>query len=195
VLAATFLIPASLLVTGGLSGAASSQSGSTHESVSAHTTTYEPISWFKQQLAKDYGLSTEGSPPTSAPSHKAGEKVWVISCGQASTGCALPTANAVASGKLLGWKMTSCDGNFGIADAYDTCIRSAIAAGANGVEIVSTDCNQAYSGMLELKAKGIPLVGSEGFECSDPLGYISTQKVFAGNILYTHEYPDGQGPQ
>jgi hypothetical protein len=159
-----------------------------HTTLSAHVA-YEPISWFQQQLAADYSPKTIGTVPTTAPSHKKGEKVWVISCGQASAGCAGPTANAVTSGKLLGWKMTSCDGNFGIADAYDGCIRSAIAAGANGVEIVSTDCNQAYSGMLELKAKHIPLVGSEGFECSDPLGYISKQKVFTGNILYTKAYP------
>jgi ribose transport system substrate-binding protein len=155
----------------------------------AHAVTHEPVSWFKTQLAADYSLSTAGLPPTTAPAHKKGEKVWVISCGQASSGCALPTANAVTAGKALGWQMTSCDGNFGIADGYNTCIQKAIGAGANAVAIVSTDCNQAYTGMLELKAKGIPLVGSEGFECDDPLGYQSKQHVFAGNILYTKKYP------
>lgn len=187
-LVATLLIPASVLVAGGVSSATATHQTTGHASKTAHVQ-YEPISWFQQQLTKDYSLSTAGSPPTTAPAHKSNENIWVISCGQASTGCALPTANAVASGKLLGWKVTSCDGNFGIADAYDGCIRSAIAAGATGVEIVSTDCNQAYSGMLELKAKGIPLVGSEGFDCSDKLGYISTKSVFTGNILYTKAYP------
>ena len=186
VISAALLIPSLLVVAGGASSATAS---STHATVSHTATPSEPLSWFKARLAADYSLKTVGTTPTSAPAHKAGEKIWVISCGQASTGCSGPTANAVAAGKLLGWKMTSCDGNFGIADAYDTCIRSAIAAGANGVDTVSTDCNQAYSGMLALKAKNIPLVGSEGFDCSEPLGYISTKSVFTGNILYTKAYP------
>ena len=50
----------------------------------AHAVTHEPVSWFKTQLAADYSLSTAGLPPTTAPAHKKGEKVWVISCGQAS---------------------------------------------------------------------------------------------------------------
>ncbi len=186
VLSAALLIPSLLVVAGGVSSATSSIA---HATASHAVTPSEPLSWFKARLAADYSLTTVGTTPSSAPAHKAGENIWVISCGQASTGCSGPTANAVASGKLLGWKMTSCDGNFGIADAYDTCIRSAIAAGATGVEIVSTDCNQAYTGMLALKAKGIPLVGSEGFECSEPLGYISNKSVFTGNILYTKAYP------
>jgi ribose transport system substrate-binding protein len=187
-LAATLIIPASVLVAGSVGSAATTHHAATNATKTAHVT-YEPMSWFKTQLAKDYSLASVGNFPTSTPAHKKGKKVWVISCGQASTGCALPTANAVASGKLLGWKMTSCDGNFGIADGYNNCIHSAIAAGADGVEVVSTDCNQAYTGMLQLKALGIPLVGSEGFECSEPLGYISNQKVFTGNILYTKAFP------
>jgi ribose transport system substrate-binding protein len=192
VLSAALLVPSLLVVAGSASSATTSSTGTvgaTGVALQAHSVASEPLSWFTARLAADYSLSTVGSTPTSAPAHHAGKNIWVISCGQASTGCSLPTANAVTSGKLLGWKMTSCDGNFGIADAYDTCIRSAIAAGAQGVEIVSTDCNQAYTGMLALKAKGIPLVGSEGFECSEPLGYISNQKVFTGNILYTKQYP------
>ncbi len=190
-LVATLAIPMSMVAAGGAGSALLAHPTSTSGRESAHIR-YEPLSWFRKQLAKDYSLASVGTYPKSTPKWKRGEKVWVISCGQASTGCALPTQYAVASGKLLGWKMTSCDGNFGIADGYDTCIHQAIAAGADGVEIVSTNCNQAYSGMLQLKALGIPLVGSEGFECSDPLGYISKQKVFAGNILYTKQFPNAK---
>jgi ribose transport system substrate-binding protein len=182
-LVAALMIPVSVFVAGGVGNAATSHS------VKSHAVQYQSMAWFKKQLAADYSIKTAGTPPTTAPAHKKGQNVWVISCGQASAGCAGPTANAVAAGKLLGWKMTSCDGNFGIADQYNTCIRQAIAAGANGVSIVSTGCNQAYSGMLLLKAPRIPLVGSEGFECDDPLGYISTKHVFTGNILYTKQYP------
>jgi ribose transport system substrate-binding protein len=188
ILLATLLIPASLLVSGGAANATSTHQAATHSTASAHTT-YESLAWFKTQLAKDYNITTAGVPPTSAPAHKKGEKVWIISCGQASTGCAEPTANAITAGKLLGWQMTTCDGNFGIANGYNVCINKAIAAGANAVAVVSTDCNQAYAGMLQLKADHIPLVGSEGFDCSNSLGYISKKSVFTGNIKYTKEYP------
>ena len=186
---ATLIIPASILVSGGASSATSTHQVATHSTVTAHATQYEPLSWFKAQLVKDYAIATAGTPPTTAPAHKKGENVWIISCGQASTGCAEPTANAITAGKDLGWKMTTCDGNFGIANGYNVCIEKAIAAGANAVAVVSTDCNQAYAGMLQLKADHIPLVGSEGFDCSNALGYISKKSVFTGNIMYTKEYP------
>ncbi|HTW99823.1 MAG TPA: hypothetical protein VMD59_13660 [Acidimicrobiales bacterium] len=160
-----------------------------HAKTPAHAQ-YEPMSYFQAQVAKYESLSSMGSAPSTAPPHKSGVNIWTISCGQESAGCSGPSAATVQAGALLGWHVKVCDGNFGIADAYDTCIRQAIAAGAQGVITIGISCNQAHASMLELKAKHIPLVGVGGFDCSNHFGYVSPNKVFTSDFEYSPVAPN-----
>ena len=77
--------------------------------------------------------------PTSSPKSQPGKKVWVLSCSQAAEGCQVPAAGAAEAGKMIGWKMTVFDGK-GDPATYAKGVRSAIAAKADGIILVSIDC-------------------------------------------------------
>src|ERR1700751_1726916 len=65
--------------------AASTSSGSASASIN--------LAPLEKALQADYkGDFT--APPTTAPPHKKGVNLWIISCGQASEGCSQPVANA-----------------------------------------------------------------------------------------------------
>ena len=155
-------------VLGGLSvllGACSSgNAASTSSSSGSASINLAP---FEQALQADYkGHFT--APPTTAPPHKKGVNLWIISCGQASEGCSQPVANAKEAAQLLGWKATVFDGNFGIGDAYNNGIRQAIADHAQAIITIGVNCNQAKSGYQAAKAAGIVVVGGDSYDCSDP---------------------------
>lgn len=122
---------------------------------------------FEQQLQTFY-KGTSVSPPTTAPTPPKNVNLWIISCGQASQGCAEPSANAKEAAQALGWKATVFDGNFGIGDAYDNGLRQAIAAHATAIIVVGTNCNQAKAGFQAAKAAGIPVIGANSYDCTAP---------------------------
>jgi ribose transport system substrate-binding protein len=189
------ILPLAVLVTGIAACGTSSSSGSDSSPAAGSSTTasasgkYEPLSWFQARLAQDYSPAVVGTPPSSAPAHKPGLNVWTISCGQESAGCSGPAAATVAAGRLLGWNVKVCDGDFGIGGAIGNCIQQAIAAKAAAVISISLSCNQAHAAMLELKAKHIPLIGSDAFDCNDPDGYVGSQSVFTDSIEFTKAAP------
>jgi ribose transport system substrate-binding protein len=142
---------------------------------------------FEQAVAADYkGEFT--APPTSAPPHKKGVNLWIISCGQASEGCSAPVANAKEAAQALGWKATVFDGNFGIGDAYNAGIRQAIADHAQAIITVGVNCNQAKAGYQAAKAAGILLVGAESYDCTDP-AVNDGPALFSATTLFTAKYP------
>lgn len=110
---------------------------------------------------------TETKPPASGPKAVTGKSVYVISCGQVIPGCSMQTNGAVEAGKILGWNVTMIDGAFGMNDGYNKGIRQAIAAHADGVILVSIDCNRVTQPLREAKAAGIKIVGQNGFTCAD----------------------------
>jgi ribose transport system substrate-binding protein len=168
-----------MLVCLGLTAAAcgSSSSGSS-PSASSSGSSSAALAPFQTNLAADYkGLFT--APPTTAPAHKANQNIWIISCGQASKGCAEPSANAKEAAQALGWKATVFDGNFGVADAYNTGIRQAIAAHANAIITIGIDCDQAKTGYEAAKAAGIIVVGAQSYDCSDKYVHSGTDLLTA----------------
>jgi len=142
---------------------------------------------FEKALQADYkGHFT--APPTTAPPHKKGVNLWIISCGQASEGCSQPVANAKEAAGALGWKATVFDGNFGIGDAYNNGIRQAIADHAQAIITIGVNCNQAKSGYQAAKAAGIVVVGADSYDCSDPAVHDGAN-VMSATVKFTPAFP------
>jgi ribose transport system substrate-binding protein len=129
------------------------------------------------------------APPTTAPRYDKPVNAWIISCGQASEGCALPTAAMKAAAQALGWKTTVVDGNFGIADAYNAAFRQAVAAGANVILETAIDCDQAKTGLQAAKAAGVVVVGADAFDCTDPMVHAGTQNLMSATELFNKYTP------
>ncbi len=108
---------------------------------------------------------TETKPPASGPKAVAGKSIYVISCGQVVPGCSLQTNAAVEAGKLLGWNVTLVDGAFNTDGAYGKGVRQAVAAKADGIILVSIDCNAISQPLREAKAAGVKVVGQFSFDC------------------------------
>jgi ribose transport system substrate-binding protein len=145
------------------------------------------IAPFEKALQADYkGHFT--APPTTAPAHKKGVNLWIISCGQASEGCSQPVANAKEAAGLLGWKATVFDGNFGIGDAYNNGIRQAIADHAQAIITIGVNCNQAKSGYQAAKAAGVAVVGADSYDCTDPQ-VNDGSNLFSATVKFTPQFP------
>ena len=97
-----------------------------------------------------------------------GKNVYVISCGLAAEACAKPAEEVAKAAKTLGWKVTVFDGKFSPAD-YNTGIRQAIAAKADGIIVVAIDCSNAKGALQAARKAGIKIVGAYAYDCSDPL--------------------------
>jgi len=186
----TILLPAALaglsLLLGacGSSGSASSSGSSASSGSSSAAINLAP---FEQALQADYkGHFT--APPATAPPHKSGVNLWIISCGQASEGCSQPVANAKKAAQLLGWKATVFDGNFGIGDAYNSGLRQAIAAHAQAIITIGVNCNQAKSGYQAAKAAGIVVVGADSYDCTDPAVHDGAN-LFSATTMFTPQFP------
>jgi len=148
-------------------GCGSSSASSSSGGASSSASTAASIAPFASAL-QQYYKGTFGSPPTTAPSHTSNVTLWIISCGQASAGCAGPVATAKTAAAKLGWTVNVFDGNFGIGDSYNAGLRQAVAAHASAIITVGVDCNLAKTGYLAAKAAHIPVVGANSFDCNDP---------------------------
>jgi ribose transport system substrate-binding protein len=174
------------LLLGACSSGSSSSSGSTSSSGNSSSGSSINLAPFEAAL-QTYYKGTFTAPPTTAPKPPKNVNLWIISCGQASQGCADPAANAKEAAQVLGWKATVFDGNFGIGDAYDTGIRQAIADHASAIIVIGTNCNQAKTGFQAAKAAGIPVIGANSFDCTDPL-INDGPNLFAATVKYTPQY-------
>ena len=127
---------------------------------------------------------TFATPPTSGPAASSGKKVWVLSCGQLSTSCNVPSAALMDAGRTIGWKMNLYDGKLNPA-LFASGVSQAIAAGANGIILVGIDCDTAQVPLRQAAAAGVKIVGFLAFDCSDPMAgegksTFSTSILFAG---------------
>ena len=125
------------------------------------------------------GLNTP--PPTTGPAAVKGKNVWIVSCTQAAPGCAAPTAAVQEAAKTLGWTTTVVDGK-GTPAGYVAGIQQAVAAKANGVIVVAVDCVAAKSALAQAKSAGVPVVGTDVFDCDDSKANAGPP-LFAANIV------------
>lgn len=127
--------------------------------------------------------------PTASPAPAADKNVWIISCGQVAEGCGSGAKGAEDAGKLLGWDMTTYDGELN-PTKWNEGIRQAIADGADGILLDVIDCVAVKSALDEAKAAGIKIVTWYSFDCdySDP----AEEARFDGQVTYGDEYPKFQ---
>jgi ribose transport system substrate-binding protein len=170
----------------GLAACGSSSGGATTSTPNAGASTGSgsglTVAAASAKLAALY-KGTFTAPPASAPTPAKGVDLWIISCGQASEGCAEPVAGAQAAAKLLGWQTHVFDGNFGAADAFNTGIRQAVAAHATAIMALGVDCNLVSAGLSAAAAANVPVIGINSFDCNDPMLNAGPAK-FAGHIEY-----------
>lgn len=114
---------------------------------------------------------------------KAGQKFFVMSCGESNPTCHAPAAAMVEAAKAAGWTGEIVDGKLS-PDGFATAIRQATAAGANVLVPVGISCSAAAAAFTEAKAAGVTIVGGGGQDDCDP-------KVWASERLWL---PDDQQP-
>ena len=125
--------------------------------------------------------------PEDAPTPAAGMDVWVISCGQAIDGCAVPSNAAVEAGEEIGWDMTLFDGQLN-PSLYSDGIRQAVAAGADGVILDAVDCAITRQALQEARDAGVVLFGLHALDCDDPA--VGGEALWDGTLYYGEDWPD-----
>lgn len=96
-----------------------------------------------------------------------GINAFVISCGEANSGCAAGTAALKEGGEAAGWTVTVADGKLS-PEGFATGIRQAIAAGANVIIPMGFGCMAAQAAFKEAHDAGIVIVGGGGPDDCNP---------------------------
>ena len=109
-----------------------------------------------------------------------GINLFVVSCGEAVPGCALPAASMKEAAEAAGWEATIADGKLN-PDGFAAAIRQAIAADADVIVPVGISCTAAQAAFKEAADAGILIVGGGGIDDCDP-------KLWAGERLWLPDY-------
>lgn len=123
-------------------------------------------------------------PPSEAPTPKKNAKIWIVSCGQMSAGCATISAGAQEAALSLGWEANICDGKLD-PGAMSACLRSAITAGADSAILAGIDCKAIQQPLLEARTAGVKTVGVLAFDCDSSGG----EPLFNASTKFTTQYP------
>jgi ribose transport system substrate-binding protein len=123
----------------------------------------------KARLAKLAKPSDAIGKPKSTPKWKRGESIWVISCDEILTSCALPASSLKEASKLLGWNVTVFDGHSNPAE-WGNGITQAIAARADAIVLDSVDCGSIRGPLEQAKAARIVTFGLNAIDCDEPGG-------------------------
>ena len=170
----------------GACGSSSSSSNSAASSSSGASSTSGSSSGSyvatAEQLVTQAYHGTFRNPPASGPPAQKGKNVWVISCGLANAGCALPAQAIQQAGKALDWKVTIFDGKLN-APSFNVGINQALAAHANAIITIAMDCPIIKQGLEAAKAANVPTVGLYSYDCSNP-AYGGGPKLFTAEMNY-----------
>lgn len=174
------LVAASLFISAcsnGSSGAGSNSSGAVASSSSGPS-----ASAASSPLGADVYRFTGESPPATAPKPEPGKNVWIISCGQAVSGCASPAADIKKAGELVGWKMSIADGKLNIANGFGNAVDQAIAAHAEAIILLGQDCNLITPQLRKAKAQKIAVVAYLAFDCNDPKNQNPSAPLYTATV-------------
>lgn len=162
-----------------VTGCGSSDNGSTSSASAGASTSSGTSGVAAAQKVTDALIAGQhfGTPPTGSNPAATGKTVWIVIAGAAS-----PTASAVGDGveagaKAIGWKTRTCDGKLdpsGMARCFD----QAIAAKADGIIGVATDCSILKPQLTKARAAKVVTVPSFAFDCNE---------VGAGPSLFSAE--------
>src|SRR5581483_8154784 len=120
-----------------------------------------------RERVDEYYHGVLAAPPANGPAPAPGKSVWIISCGQAVTSCALPSESMEQAAHQLGWRVTIFDGKLDPSQ-FTAGMRQAIAADADGIIPVGIDCPLIKAPVEEARRAGIAVVPQVGMDCNDP---------------------------
>lgn len=145
----------------------------------------EALAAAKEAVAAGYD-GTYTAPTTTETAPPAGKSVWIISCGQATIGCASLSDGAKEGAEAAGWDATLYDGKLGVDNAYATGVRQAVAAKADAIVISSIDCPLMKAPLEQAKAAGVLVVGAMSYDCDDPR-FGGEESLFTSNVIPNSE--------
>jgi ribose transport system substrate-binding protein len=143
--------------------------GATASTGAAAPSATDIVKQAKARLVKLAKPSDAIGKPKSTPRWKRGENVWVISCDEVLTGCAVPASSLKEAARLLGWNVTVFDGHSNPAE-WGNGVTQAIAARADAIVLDSVDCGSVRSPLAQAKAAGIVTFGINAIDCDEPGG-------------------------
>ena len=146
----------------------------------------DPVEAARAALERWYE-GTERPMPEEGPEPAVGMNVWVISCGQATEGCATTSNTAIEAGEEIGWEMTLFDGKLN-PSLYSEGIRQAVAAGADGIILDAVDCAITRQALQEARDAGVKLLGIHALDCDDPA--VGGEALWDGSLYYGEDWPD-----
>jgi ribose transport system substrate-binding protein len=108
------------------------------------------------------------APPADAPEPVKGKDIWIISAWQQVHALAYQAERVSEAAELLGWEAKACDGQNNANGGWAGCVRQAVAAGADGLVLLSVDCASTKQALAEARSKGVKIASYSGFDCDDP---------------------------
>lgn len=163
---ASYFIVTTLVAASAAFAACGSDSSSTDGTSADSGSAQEAADAATKRLASLYDESTFESPPTEGPAPEPGKNIWSITLGLAQDASADFDTGVHEAGELVGWDVTSCDGEFS-PDKWTQCIRNAITDQADGMALYVIDCPSVQAPLKEAAEAGIKIVGVEAPDCSD----------------------------
>lgn len=128
---------------------------------------------------------THRDPPAESPPPMEGTNLWILSCGQAAEGCAVPADAAKEAAEAIGWDVTVFDGKLNPAE-YSNGVNSAVAAGADAIVLDVVDCQYAAQALSDAKEAGVMIYGLHSLDCDDPA--VGGEPVFDAELTYGEEF-------
>jgi ribose transport system substrate-binding protein len=112
-----------------------------------------------------------------------GKRIAIISAGQSSISAQVPTDAAVDAARAIGWTATVYDAKL-VPAQYGNLVRQAVAAGVDGILLVTIDCQAVQQPLEEARAKGIAVIGIGAFDCNDPHGGGAKKGLFSARLNF-----------
>jgi ribose transport system substrate-binding protein len=125
--------------------------------------------------------------PESAPPVSPDHDVWVISAYQQVSGLAQIAAEVQDAAGEIGWESSVCDGQNNANGAWATCIRQAVAAGADALVLAGVDCAPVRQALIEARDAGVAVAGVSAFDCSDPTQG-GSEPLFDTGVQYGEQF-------
>jgi len=122
----------------------------------------------KLEAAQEGPTKWEG--PTAAVEPPKSFNLALITCDNASEGCAAPAKGAEEAAKQLGWKVTTYDGESD-PTVQAKRVAQAITNNADGIITESVDGRGIGSALAEAKAAGIPVISTSNAAAPGEQGY------------------------
>src|SRR4051794_28392102 len=109
---------------------------------------------------------TNSAPAPGGPKPEPGKRITVVDYGLESYSGQAFKQGAEEGAKAAGWQINVVDGEFS-SNKELTAIRKAVAEKVDGIALFVIDCPTVQAAVEEAKEAEIPVIYSEGYDCSE----------------------------